>query len=573
MKACPQCKMRYPNEATYCFVDGTTLEGLEDPRLGKAIAGRYMLEEVLGEGGMATVYRGRHRLTEQLFAIKVMNPALARDPIVRERFRREAKNAQKLAHPNIIEIFEQGDTEDGTAYMVMEFLDGASLADLVAKGPLPIDRALGIMIQCARALARAHDFEVIHRDLKPENIFVCKRADGSDLVKLLDFGIARSMHDSRLTGTGELFGTPQYMAPERITSTDAGPSADLYALGIIFFEMLTGRLPFDAPDIASFFVKHLKEKPLPIRELRPDAPEALCALIDRLMAKDPAARPVDAHRTVLDLVAIAAEVGAPIPPDPVADPASLRPPSMPISDDGAGRWTRRVAVFRQMLARAFPLGAPAPMRQLVDDIAEMAERVGTLRRRCMEEQANVEDVAQRGREGRQRFGLAVDALGADAMRAREEARAAVEALRLRELKAELVKEKFAESHKEILFWEGRSAMQVPYKELAEAYRAAAATMDQWVAAFAEIDAAKKRKAAAETLVCDLEFQIQQLRAALVTHEQDIEAERAAIEAAVTDMAREADALEDDLVQKATAFCEPLRQKPELGPLFQALEAA
>jgi serine/threonine-protein kinase len=191
----------------------------------------------------------------------------------------------------------------------------------------------------------------------------------------------------------------------------------------------------------------------------------------------------------------------------------------------------------------------------------------------MEEQANVEDVAQRGREGRQRFGLAVDALGADAMRAREEARAAVEALRLRELKAELVKEKFAESHKEILFWEGRSAMQVPYKELAEAYRAAAATMDQWVAAFAEIDAAKKRKAAAETLVCDLEFQIQQLRAALVTHEQDIEAERAAIEAAVTDMAREADALEDDLVQKATAFCEPLRQKPELGPLFQALEAA
>jgi RNase adaptor protein for sRNA GlmZ degradation len=226
-----------------------------------------------------------------------------------------------------------------------------------------------------------------------------------------------------------------------------------------------------------------------------------------------------------------------------------------------------------MLARAFPLGAPAPMRQLVDDIAEMAERVGTLRRRCMEEQANVEDVAQRGREGRQRFGLAVDALGADAMRAREEARAAVEALRLRELKAELVKEKFAESHKEILFWEGRSAMQVRTRSWR---RRTAPLRRRWisgVAAFAEIDAAKKRKAAAETLVCDLEFQIQQLRAALVTHEQDIEAERAAIEAAVTDMAREADALEDDLVQKATAFCEPLRQKPELGPLFQALEAA
>jgi len=153
--------MRYPNEATFCFVDGTTLAPLEDQRIGKTIAGRYEILEVLGEGGMSTVYRARHRFIEQQYAVKIMNPALARDATVRERFRREAKNAQKLAHPNIIEIFEQGDTEDGTAYMVMELLHGKSLAEHIAPGAMDMKRALGLMIQMGRGIARAHDLEVI----------------------------------------------------------------------------------------------------------------------------------------------------------------------------------------------------------------------------------------------------------------------------------------------------------------------------------------------------------------------------------------------------------------------------
>src|SRR4051812_25921317 len=233
MKTCEQCHLRYPSESTFCFVDGKALVHLQDPRVGTTLSGRYVIEEVLGEGGMATVYRARHKLVDRPCAVKIMNPGLSRDPVVRERFRREAKSAQKLSHPNIIEIFDQGETDDHTAYMVMELLHGQSLADLIAKGPIEIKRALGIMIQIGRGIARAHDFEVIHRDLKPENIFVCRRDDGDeprDLIKLLDFGIARSRSDSRLTGAGELFGTPQYMAPERITSGETGPSVDLYAL-------------------------------------------------------------------------------------------------------------------------------------------------------------------------------------------------------------------------------------------------------------------------------------------------------------------------------------------------------
>jgi serine/threonine-protein kinase len=572
--------MRYPNEATFCFVDGTALSPLDDPRIGKTIAGRYEILEVLGEGGMSTVYRAKHRFIDEQYAVKVMNPALACDPTVRERFRREAKNAQKLAHPNIIEIFEQGDTEDGTAYMVMELLEGQSLAELIAQGPMDIKRAIGLMIQMGRGIARAHDLEVIHRDLKPENIFVCKRGDGTDLVKLLDFGIARSMHDSRLTGTGELFGTPQYMAPERITTMDAGPSADLYAMGVLFFEMTTGRLPFDAPDVTSFFVKHLKEAPLPIRRLRSDIPESLADLIEQLMAKDPAARPVDAHRMTLDLVHTAREIGAPIPPEPVSDPASSRAPPTPISDLGIHRWQRRVEVFEQMLSRGYGSDPPADVKKLMQKLVEGAARITKLREQSVQEQRNLERIDLRGRDGRQRFGLAVDALGADAMRAREELRSARDALRVKQLKVELVKERLLEQHKEVLRWEGRSAFQEPYDnlesvylELAKAYRGAAEVVDAWLAACRDEQTAQKRCEAAETTVRDLEYQIGQLREALIQHESDIEAERAASEQAITEMTREVDRLEDELLGLATTFCEPLREKPELGPLFQALEAA
>ena len=275
MKACPQCNLKYPSESTSCFLDGAALVDIQDPRIGTTIAGRYLIEEVIGEGGMATVYRARHRLVDRPCAVKIMNHSFTGNDVIRERFRREAKAAQKLAHPNIIEIFDQGDTDDGSMYLVMELLEGETLADVLDRGRVPLEDALPILIQIARALARAHDLEVIHRDLKPENIFLANYPDGSTRVVLLDFGIARSNQDTRLTGSGEVFGTPQYMAPERITSIDAGPAADLYAVGVIMFEMLTGRLPFEANDVASFFIKHMKEDPPAPRSIDPSISRVL----------------------------------------------------------------------------------------------------------------------------------------------------------------------------------------------------------------------------------------------------------------------------------------------------------
>jgi serine/threonine protein kinase len=572
VKTCPQCKMRYPNEAKFCFVEGADLIPLEDPRVGTLLAGRYVLEDVIGEGGMATVYRARHKLVDRPCAVKILSPHYASDPVTRERFRREAKSSQKLSHPNIIEIFDQGEADEHTAYMVMELLRGQALADLLSQGALPIDRALGIMIQFARGIARAHDFDVIHRDLKPENIFICAREDGSDLVKILDFGIARSRSDSRLTGAGELFGTPQYMAPERITSGEAGPSVDLYALGVIFFEMITGNLPFEAPDIPTYFIKHLKEPAPSPRSQNPKVPTDLDALVLALLAKEVKARPVDAHRVMKDLIAIAKRVGAPIPPEPETDPASSRPHAISLPAVGIEAWQRRMDVLEQMLARAFNGNAPTELTRTLAEVKSHVRRIAELRSRSMTAQRSLEQIEQRGRDGRQRFGFAVDALGIDASRAKEDARAGKKNLASLEERSKQAAAKFMLTHKEITFWEGRSGFQEPYKDLSEAYRAAAASQDAWLATRNE---ERKTIAASEVLdraVSDLDFQIRELRAALASHEQSIEDEQKKCEQAIGEAGKLADQLETELVALTTKFCEPLRRRPELVPLFKELES-
>jgi serine/threonine-protein kinase len=579
VKSCPKCGERYGDDRQFCFVDGASLESLKDARLGTAIAGRYVLEDVIGEGGMAIVYRAHQKVhTDQRFAVKLMNPLLARDPIVRERFRREAKSAKKIAHPNIIEIFEEGDTGDGTAYMVMEYLDGAALADIVSKGAIPVKRAVGLMIQMARGIARAHDLGVIHRDLKPENIFVCKR-DGpeeGDLVKVLDFGIALSKQDSRLTGTGELFGTPQYMAPERITSTDAGAPSDLYALGVIFFEMLTARLPFDAPDVATFFVRHLKDPPLPIRSIHPSTPESLADLIERLLAKDPKNRPVDAHKVAADLVDVAREIGAPIPPEPLVDPASSRQaPQVPKSEKGTRRWIRRADVFREMLERAYgsSQNTPAEITTRLRRVDDLAKLVADLKSRSMTEQTKLEDIGKRGRDDRQRLGHAVDALGADASRSREELRSAEEKVVTTKKRQEGARKQFFEVHKTITYWEGRSGFAEPYEDLMMAYRDAADVIEGWIEARKHERDAEKNLETHQQAVRDLEFQLMKLRESLAMHELDTEAEREAVQGLVIQLTQEIDRTEEELVSLSASLVEPLRARPELSTLFRALEAA
>jgi serine/threonine-protein kinase len=565
--------MRYPNEMTHCFVEHAELEQLPDPRIGTLLAGRYVIEEVIGEGGMATVYRARHKLVDRPVAVKIMNPMLASDAIVRERFRREARSAQKLAHPNIIEIYDQGDTEDGTCYIVMELLAGESLAQVTARGPLDVDRAVHVMIQIARGIARAHDLDVIHRDLKPENIFLCRRDDGSDLVKLLDFGIARSRHDSRLTGQGELFGTPQYMAPERIMGNDSGGASDLYALGVVFYEMLMGELPFNAPDVATFFLKHMKEPAPSPRAHNARVPEALDRLVRQMLEKDPKDRPVDAHRVHADLLSIIREREIAAPPTAMEEPASTKTPATLAAGSGADPWARRIFVLEQMLSRAYGnrQRAPGELNELLEQVNRLVRQVATLRSEGFEAQKEIEQIETRGRDKRTSLGNAVDQLGVEVSKAKDEVRAARELAAKAAQESAAARARFHAAHEDVVYWEGRSALAEPYADLAIAYRRSADALDEWNALRQEelrvTEAAEKR----ERVASDLEFQIKELRSALQKHESELDEARSKLEASIQEKGNEADRIETELLDLTTRFCSPLRARPELAPLFKELE--
>lgn len=578
MKACPDCKLTYEGDRATCARCGSALQAVRDPLVGTTLAGRYVLEEVIGQGGMATVYRARHALVDRTSAVKLVSPLLARDAVVRERFRREARSVQKLAHPNIVEVQDQGVTSDGTSYIVMEYLEGSSLAALILRGAVPVERALGIMIQLARGIARAHDLDVVHRDLKPENVFLTQREDGSDLIKVLDFGIARSLQDPRLTEQGELFGTPQYMAPERIANADSGPSTDLYALGVMFYELVVGQLPFDGNDVTTFFVKHLKDPPPDPRTRAVGIPDSLANLILRLLAKEPNSRPVDAHRVLNDLLDIARECGATIPVDPTADPASSRRVVSSRMPDAARRWRRRLSSLEELVDRAArtssstlnEANAQDAYRKLGEFRGKIA-RLAELDDERVNLQTRAETLSAMGHEGRQRFGYAVDALGLDVSRARDEERLAREAIDSKKGAADQTRAAFLLAHKEVSFWEGRSAFMEPYPDLSVAYRGAAQAMDAWVEAKQSERRTGRELEQKTRAVSDLEFQIKELRNAFSAHERTMEAQEDALAADIDRAGKESDALERALTALTDSICDPLRSRPDMAPLLRAFD--
>jgi serine/threonine protein kinase len=257
---------------------------------GRIIEGRYQIQRVLGEGGMGTVYAAEHVEIGKGVAVKILHPAYSRQQDLVERFRREARAASRIGHPHIVDVTDFGTTEDGCAYFVMEQLDGIDLADVLAhERRLDPARAAQITIQICRALEAAHAAGVIHRDLKPENIFLVARDGRADFVKVLDFGIARSLgQESRLTNPGIAMGTPEYMAPEQALGGLADRRSDIYSVGALLYEMVTGIPPHGEDEEVSVLKK--QELPRPPRELRQEIPEELDAVILKALEPDPAKR-------------------------------------------------------------------------------------------------------------------------------------------------------------------------------------------------------------------------------------------------------------------------------------------
>ncbi len=269
-----------------------------DPLLGRTILeGRFRLDRRLGSGGMGTVYEANQLAVGRSVAVKVLRSDFTSHPLLRDRFRREAEIIGRLRHPHTIALVDYGETEDGMAVMVTELLVGEPLNEVMDRmGSLSLVDSLTIVEQVAASLFEAHSLGLVHRDLKPANIFVTRASD-QIFCKVLDFGIARIMDEgaTRLTSTGQVFGTPRYMAPEQAFSTgEVDARADLYSLGLILFECVTGRSPFQAQTAIQFLAAHSTEPPPKLTELRTDVPSELEELVESLLSKDPNQRPPDA---------------------------------------------------------------------------------------------------------------------------------------------------------------------------------------------------------------------------------------------------------------------------------------
>ncbi|MFY0537979.1 protein kinase domain-containing protein [Nannocystis pusilla] len=264
--------------------------------VGTVLDGTYRLDQLIGEGGMGAVFRGRHVIMMRDVAIKVLHPDFNRDPELVRRFDREAQSAARLDHPNCIHVSAYGTTEDGMRYLVMQLLEGVELADLLTEPTAP-KRVVEWSIQILRGLEHAHSQGVIHRDLKPQNVFLTRDAHGNQLLKLVDFGIAKLVGSDAgdpLTRAGMVFGTPQYMSPEQALGVEIDPRADLYAVGILMFQMLTGRLPFNHEDAIALIRMQVSTEP---PQLPDNVPQELAAIVYRLLAKQREQRFPDA-RTV-----------------------------------------------------------------------------------------------------------------------------------------------------------------------------------------------------------------------------------------------------------------------------------
>ncbi|MFF2078141.1 protein kinase [Kitasatospora sp. NPDC058162] len=266
--------------------------------IGRALNGRYELVEILGVGGMATVWRGVDRVLGRQVAVKILNGGLADDPRFAERFSREAQHAAMLVHPRIVMVFDSG-VDEGTPFIVMELVHGRSLAAVLVQQPnLPVERAVGIAAAVCEALSVAHAAGLVHRDIKPGNIMITD--DGG--VKVVDFGIARAGSSSNLTQTASVLGTAAYLSPEQATASALDGRTDLYAVGCVLTEMLTGETPFTAETPVAIAFKHVSEQPQPPSVRRPGLPPALDAVVLRLLAKDPAHRPADAAAARVELL-------------------------------------------------------------------------------------------------------------------------------------------------------------------------------------------------------------------------------------------------------------------------------
>jgi serine/threonine protein kinase len=536
----------------------------KDPFLGKVVAGRYRLEARLGEGGMGVVYRARHVLIDRVVALKLIRPDLRGETHLRAWMVREARAANRVDHAHIVDIHDVGETEESELYLVMEYLVGDSLSSQIAKGPMPIPRAVDILEQMCAALARAHDLGVVHRDLKSDNIMLTTRGGRKDFVKILDFGLAALARDPRLAPKGAVFGTPEYMSPEQARGEDAIAASDLYALGVLFFEMLTGRLPFRSSDRDELLeMQRTAQAPSP-RTYRSEIPNPAERIVLRLLQKAPEDRFRDGHHLQEELKAMQRAL-----PSRAWDVRTDSTPAAPPPPSGAApgvvEWSRTAANFLRAVARAYPNGqAPSDVQGAADQIWDMASRASRLEGELESHSKRLEAIEKRGRALRAEIGRKVEELAGEESRALREASAEREQINLLRLRR---------THSERDFQLAQSQVEVAGSNLEQLRRGAEALG----AARAQVEVLRSiaqdyenRARAREDVAAERRKQIEELRDQLKRYSEALENDLQAGRERIATRVREALRYEKAFTQASDLLVEHLREKPECRELIEVI---
>jgi serine/threonine-protein kinase len=361
-KICPLCDRTYEDEHIFCAADGTALRSVDRPDdlIGSVVDDRYLVQSLLGEGGMGRVYLAQHVHLPRRVALKVLHEQLHHDPAAMARFNREASNASRIEHPRVARVFDFGRMPGGSTYLAMEYIEGRTLAAILAEqGALPIDRVVVLVQQIADGLMAAHALDIVHRDLKPDNVMIMPGVDGLEQVKIVDFGIAKTVGDldaGTLTAPGFVTGTPEYMSAEQLLGSQLDARADVYALGVLTFKALTDRLPFPSPTPERGFGSALTDVPKTLSEVRPERrwPPGLQPVFDRVLSRQRESRYPTA-RAFADALRAAAAGDDAAPLARRADPAiALRPPE-PIPTEDAPALQEQMAAGR----RSMPIAVAA----------------------------------------------------------------------------------------------------------------------------------------------------------------------------------------------------------------------
>jgi len=536
--------------------------------LGRVVAGRYRLEARAGEGGMGVVYRARHVLIDRVVALKLIRPDLRGETHLRAWMLREARAANRVDHAHIIDIHDIGETEEGELYLVMEYLVGTSLSSELAKGPTALSRAVDILEQMCAALARAHDLGVVHRDLKSDNILLSTRGGRKDFVKILDFGLAHLAMDPRLAPKGAVFGTPEYMSPEQARGEEAGPPSDLYALGVLFYEMLTGQLPFRSNDRDTLLEMQRTAPPPKPSAIKPDVLPQAEAIVLKLLEKERRKRYQDAHHLHEELKALQRSLPS-TPWEVQADPQNAAPPPPPPPQSpGVIEWASRAALFSRMVSRVYPTGnIPPEVQAGLVQAWDLASRATRLEGEVASHTRKLESLERRGRALRAEIGRKVEELAHEESRAlRDAASEQHEASKLREL-VQVAERAAGTARAQADQAAQQGGNPNTLRAIYERAGAAAALLEARREALMEREQKAQVK---DQQARDLRRQIDELRAQLARYAEALEEDLAAGREKVASRTREGLNFEKAFSDVTSLLLNHLKQKPEARDLLQEL---